>query len=36
MGVKEQQQRASAYFQASKGGAAQAVDFVDENDWQDF
>ena len=36
MGVKEQQKRASAYFQASKGGAAQAVDLIDENDWQDF
>lgn len=36
MDVKEQQKRASAYFQASQGGAAKAVDFVDENDWQDF
>lgn len=36
MDVKEQQKRASAYFQASQGGAARAVDFSEENDWQDF
>ena len=36
LGVKEQQSRASAYFKASKGGAAEAIDFSEENDWQDF
>lgn len=36
MDVREQQKKASAYFQASQGGAAHAVDFSEENDWQDF
>ena len=34
--VKEQQDRAAAFFAAGQGGAALSVEIDDENDWQDF
>lgn len=34
--VKEQQQRATAYFEARSTGSAQAAPAFDEDDWQDF
>ena len=34
--VHNQQRRAAEYFNASKGGAALAVETPEDNDWQDF
>jgi methyl-accepting chemotaxis protein len=34
--VREQQDRAAAFFAAGQGGAALSVEIDDDNDWQDF
>jgi len=34
--VKQQQDRASAYFQKRSNSAAQALEVMDADDWQDF